>query len=46
MLVIGDKEAERGSVAVRHRREGDLGAMPLDAFIAKVKGEIDAKSKD
>ena len=46
MLVIGDKEAESGSVAVRHRREGDLGAMPLDAFIAKVKGEIDAKSKD
>ena len=46
MLVIGDKEAESGSVAVRHRKEGDLGAMALDAFIAKVKGEIDAKSKD
>ena len=46
MLVIGDKEAESGTVAVRHRKEGDLGAMPLDAFIAKVKGEIDAKSKD
>ena len=46
MLVIGDKEAESGNVAVRHRKEGDLGAMPLDAFIAKVKGEIDAKSKD
>ena len=46
MLVIGDKEAESGNVAVRHRKDGDLGAMPLDAFIAKVKSEIDAKSKD
>jgi threonyl-tRNA synthetase len=40
MLVIGDKEIEANSVGVRHRKEGDLGAMPLDEFIAKVKKQI------
>ena len=42
LLVIGDKEAENGSVAVRSRA-GDEGAMPLDDFIARVKEEIDTK---
>ncbi|NJD01408.1 MAG: threonine--tRNA ligase [Ruminiclostridium sp.] len=32
MLVIGDKEMENGQVAVRSRKDGDLGAMPLDTF--------------
>lgn len=32
MLVIGDKEAEDGSVSVRKRGEGDIGAMPFEAF--------------
>ena len=32
MLVIGDKEAEAGTVAVRTRAGGDKGAMPLDEF--------------
>ena len=40
MLVVGDKEAESGSVAVRTRTGEDLGAMPLDEFLAKVKEEI------
>ncbi len=43
MLIIGDKEAESGVVSVRARSEGDLGQMPLDAFIAKIKEEIDNK---
>ncbi|NLC69149.1 MAG: threonine--tRNA ligase, partial [Clostridiaceae bacterium] len=30
MLVIGDREAEKGEVAVRSRKEEDLGPMPLD----------------
>ena len=42
-LVIGDKEAEEGTVAVR-TREADKGAMPLADFIAKLKEEIDTKS--
>jgi len=33
MLVIGGREAEAGKVAVRHRKRGDLGAIPLDEFV-------------
>lgn len=40
MLVVGDKEAEEGKVAVRLRSGADLGSMPLDAFIDRVRGEI------
>ena len=43
-LVVGDKEAEEGTVAVR-TRDADKGAMPLDDFIAKLKEEIDTKSR-
>ena len=39
MLVMGAREAESGTVSVRSRAEGDLGAMPLDAFIAKLDAE-------
>ena len=42
LLVIGDKEAESGAVAVRSRA-GDEGAMPLDDFIARIRDEIDTK---
>ena len=34
MLVVGDREAEAGAVAVRTRDAGDLGAMPLTEFVA------------
>jgi threonyl-tRNA synthetase len=40
MLVIGDKETENRQVAVRSRKEGDLGAMALDAFIEKIVKEV------
>lgn len=43
MLVIGDKEANEGKVAVRSRKQGDMGAMSLDDFISKIKEEIDKK---
>ena len=43
-LVIGDKEAEDGTVAVR-TRDADKGAMPLGDFMAKLKEEIDTKSR-
>ena len=42
-LVIGDKEAEQGTVAVR-TRDADKGAMPLDDFLAKLAEEIETKS--
>lgn len=44
MLVVGDKEADQGTVAVRHRSEGDLGAMPLEAFENKLLEEIKTKA--
>ncbi len=44
MLVIGDREAESGAVAVRTRSGEDLGAMPLDAFIERITGEIKSRS--
>jgi threonyl-tRNA synthetase len=44
MLVVGPKEAETNSVAVRCRIDGDLGVMTLDAAIAKLSAERDARS--
>ena len=44
MLVIGAKEAEAGAVAVRTRDGKDLGAMPLDDFMAMVKKDIAEKN--
>ena len=38
MLVVGDKEEEAGAVAVRAHEEGELGAMPLAEFAARVRG--------
>ena len=43
MLVIGDKEAEEGTVSVRRRGEGDIGSMPIADFIALAKADIDSK---
>jgi threonyl-tRNA synthetase len=40
MVIIGDKEAEGGVVAVRSRSEGDIGTMTSDEFLAKLKAEI------
>lgn len=39
MLVVGGKDMEQRTVSVRDRLEGDLGAMPIDAAIAKLKDE-------
>ena len=44
MLVVGDREAEAGAVAVRHRKQGDQGAKPLDQFIAEITQLIETKS--
>ncbi len=46
MLVVGDKEAEAGTVSVRTRAGVDLGAMPLVEFMAKIGEEISTRSKD
>jgi threonyl-tRNA synthetase len=44
MLVVGDREAEAGAVSVRHRKHGDLGAKPVDEFLAQIGEVIAAKS--
>ena len=44
MLVVGDKEIESGSVAVRARKEGDIGSMLTLDFIDKLNEEIKTKS--
>ncbi|MDD4627299.1 MAG: threonine--tRNA ligase [Syntrophomonas sp.] len=40
LLVLGDREAEEGTVSVRHRKEGDLGAKALQEFKQTIKKEI------
>lgn len=44
MLIIGDKDIEAQTVSVRHRKEGDLGAMKLEEFINIAVEEIDTKA--
>jgi threonyl-tRNA synthetase len=41
MLILGGKEAEAGTISVRHRSKGDLGPRPLAQFIADLNAEID-----
>ncbi|MBQ2676251.1 MAG: threonine--tRNA ligase [Clostridia bacterium] len=45
MLIVGDKEAESGTVAVRSRKDGDLGSMPVDEFISKALTEVATKAR-
>ena len=45
MLVLGDKEAENGVVAVRKRGEGDVGQMTPDELLAKLREEIRTKAR-
>lgn len=43
MLVVGGRDAEAGTVAVRDRLEGDLGAMPVAEAVARLKAEVDER---
>jgi threonyl-tRNA synthetase len=44
MLIIGDKEMENGQVAVRARKDGDLGAMGVDDYVSKILEEVKNRS--
>ncbi|HAA80816.1 MAG TPA: threonine--tRNA ligase, partial [Thermoanaerobacter sp.] len=44
MLIVGDKEVEQGTVSLRSRKEGDLGAISLNEFIEKILKEIATKA--
>ncbi len=43
MFIVGDKEAENGTVSVRSRKEGDLGAMATEDIIARLAEEDKSK---
>ena len=45
MLVLGDKEAENGVVAVRSRKDGDVGTMTSADLIAKLQEEVATKAR-
>jgi len=45
MLVVGDKEIEADSVAVRARQKGDIGVKKVDDFVAALKQEVETKGK-
>ena len=44
LLVVGDREVEDGTVSVRHRRQGDMGAVDSREFAGMLRKEIDAKT--
>ena len=44
MLVLGDKEAEAGTVAVRDRKTGETTTMSLDEFIANLTEEVKTRA--
>ena len=43
MIVVGDKEMEKGVVSVRHRKLGDMGTMTIDEFLDMINQKIDDK---
>ena len=45
MLVVGDRDMEAGTVSVRHRAEGDLGAMSLEDFAAMLHQVVDSRER-
>jgi threonyl-tRNA synthetase len=44
MAVVGRREAQEGTVSVRHRRKGDLGPMSLESFVAQLQQEIASRA--
>ena len=44
LLIAGEREMQSGQVAVRTRQGEDLGSMPLQAFVERLQGEIDART--
>ncbi len=45
MLVVGDKEVEQKTVAVRSRKNGDMGSMTAEDFLKEIQYEIATKAK-
>ncbi|MBS5481568.1 MAG: threonine--tRNA ligase [Clostridiales bacterium] len=45
MLIVGEKEAESGTISVRSRRDGDAGACRLSEFVETIQKEIKDKAR-
>jgi threonyl-tRNA synthetase len=43
MIVVGDREAQNGTISVRNRKHGDQGVTPVAEFLTKIQEQIDAK---
>ena len=46
MLIVGGKDETSGSVSVRERTRGDLGAIPLATFVERAVKERDTHGKE
>ncbi|MEG1835632.1 MAG: threonine--tRNA ligase [Oscillospiraceae bacterium] len=46
MLVLGDNEVESGTISVRHRGEGDIGSMEINALVQRLLEEVSSKAHD
>ena len=44
-FIVGDKECENGTLSLRSRKEGDLGAMPMDDVLNRIFEENETKAK-
>ncbi|MBE6908726.1 MAG: threonine--tRNA ligase [Ruminococcaceae bacterium] len=45
MLVVGDRDMENATVSPRHRADGDLGAMSMEAFTKLLREDVDSKTR-
>jgi threonyl-tRNA synthetase len=45
LLIVGEKEVTSGQVSVRKRKKGDLGPIPLEMALEKLKLEVLSKGK-
>lgn len=45
MLIVGEKEVESGTVSVRSRKDGDMGALKVEEFIKNALDEIETKAR-
>ncbi|MGN0473782.1 MAG: threonine--tRNA ligase, partial [Acutalibacteraceae bacterium] len=44
MVIAGDKDIENNTISIRSRKDGDIGSMSLDEFVAKITEEISTKA--
>ena len=45
MAIVGDKELQSNTVAVRSRKNGDLGSLDIDKFVMTILDEIATKAR-